>query len=205
MSSHHKFRALYSDIGGVLGTNGWDSKVRANICAHFGVALMEIEDRHRLMFDTYERGFMSFKHYLERVFFAVKRSFTVADLVAFTYEQSTPWPENIAFIKEISQRNRLKLGLISNEGEGITQHRVEKFKLREMADFMVISHCVHLRKPDPSIWQLALDLAAVHSREAIYIDDRPLFAEVAEGLGFTAIHHTSLDSTQAKLRELNVV
>ncbi len=51
------FRVLYSDVGGVLGTNGWDSSVRRRICEHFHVACDEIEERHHLKFDTYERGY----------------------------------------------------------------------------------------------------------------------------------------------------
>ena len=199
MSGPRKFRALYSDIGGVLGTNGWDSGVRARLCSRFEIDPTEIDGRHRLMFDTYERGFITFKEYLRRVFFAVERPFTVEDVAAFAYDQSQPWPANIAFLKQISKQNNLKLALISNEGEGITQHRIQKFGLRELADFMVISHCVHLRKPDPAIWHLALDLAGLHAQDSIYIDDRPLFADVAIGLGFASIHHTSLENTREKL------
>ncbi len=51
-----RFRVLYSDIGGVLGTNGWDTNLRMTIAAHYGVDFESIEKRHQLMFDSYERG-----------------------------------------------------------------------------------------------------------------------------------------------------
>jgi putative hydrolase of the HAD superfamily len=115
------------------------------------------------------------------------------------------WPENIALLRTVKRCNGLKLGLISNEGEGLTAYRVRKWGLRDLADFMVFSHCVHMRKPDPAIWQLALDLAQADVPEAIYIDDREMFVKIAAELGFTAIHHTSLAGTRQQLQELGLV
>jgi putative hydrolase of the HAD superfamily len=197
-----KYRILYSDIGGVLGTNGWDGQVRRKVADRFHIDLEEIEPRHHLMFDSYERGYMSFEDYLRYVFFGRERSFTVEELRDFSYAQSVPWYENIEFFQRVKSANRLKLALISNEGRGITEHRVGKFGLRELADFMVVSNCVRLRKPDHEIWRLALSLAQATTEEAIYIDDREMFANVAAEMGFTAIQHVSLESTAARLSEL---
>jgi hypothetical protein len=47
-----KFRVLYSDIGGVLATNGWDADLRRDVAAHFRVDLDEIDSRHHLVFDS---------------------------------------------------------------------------------------------------------------------------------------------------------
>ena len=195
---------MFSDIGGVLGTNGWDSALRRRICEHFGIVHETIDVRHRLLFDTFERGFIKFEGYLQRVFFAEPRDFTIEQVRDFVYEASVPWTENILFMREVKERNRIKLALISNEGQGITEHRIERFGLRELADFMVISHFTGMRKPDPSIWHLALNLAGAKAEESIYIDDREVFAEIATGMGFVGIHHTSLESTREKLAGLGL-
>ena len=107
-----------------------------------------------------------------------------------------PWPQNIALLDRVKKANRLKIGLISNEGQGITEYRMNRFGLREVADFIVISHCVHMRKPDHQIWQLALDLAQTTPDQCIYVDDREMFVNVAAALGFTAFQHVDLDSTR---------
>jgi putative hydrolase of the HAD superfamily len=198
------FRLLCCDIGGVLGTNGWDTELRHNVCAHFGVVPESIDERHRLMFDTYERGFMDLETYLRYVFFDEPRTFSLEALRDYVYAGSQPWPENIAFFSRIKKLNGLKLALISNEGQGIARHRVETFGLRELADFLVISHCVHLRKPDRQMWQLTLDLAQVSAAESIYVDDRAPFAQVATDLGFAAFPHVSLDSTREQFRRLGL-
>jgi putative hydrolase of the HAD superfamily len=153
-----------------------------------------------LMFDSDERGYMSFEDYLRHVFFGRPRDFTIEDVRDFTYDQSVAWPDNIDFFRRVKETNELKLALISNEGRGITEHRVGKFGLRELADFMVISHCVALRKPDREMWRLALRLAQATPEESIYIDDREMFVQVADEMGFSAVHHVSLESTKDRLK-----
>ena len=199
-----RFRAVFSDIGGVLGTNGWDGPLRTRVCEQFGVTQEEIEEKHRLTFDSFERGFIKFDDYLKEVFFGQPRAFTPEALRAFICDASTPWPENLDLLRRLRSAGDVKVGLISNEGDGLAQHRVRKFRLGEICDFMVISYFIHLRKPDPAIWQIAADLAGVSPEEAIYIDDRELFAQTASRLGFTGIHHTSLQSTRQQLGALGL-
>lgn len=198
------YHILYCDVGGVLGTNGWDTSLRKKIAAHFRIELNEIEGRHHLMFDSYERGHMSFEDYLRYVFFDAPRSFTLTELRDYSYKESIAWPENIDFFKRVKKSNGLKLALISNEGRGLTEYRVRKFGLREVADFLIFSHCVGYRKPDREIWDLALHLAQASPAESIYVDDRPLFVEVARELGFTAVQHVSLASTREGLRQIGL-
>jgi putative hydrolase of the HAD superfamily len=81
---------------------------------------------------------------------------------------------------------------------------MDKFGLREVADFIVVSHCVHMRKPDKQIWQLALDMAQVTPDQCIYVDDREMFVNVAATLGFTAFQHVDLASTREKFQRLGL-
>ena len=199
-----RFRVLYSDIGGVLGTNGWDTGLRHDVCLKFGVAPEEIDKRHQLMFDSFERGFMKFEEYLRWVFFDAPRTFSVETLRDYILSASVPWPENIALFQRVKRANGLKFGLISNEGQGLTEYRMNAFGLREVADFIIVSHCVHMRKPDRQIWQLALDLAQVTAEQCIYVDDRQMFVEVAASLGFTAFQHVDLEATREQFTRLGL-
>ena len=204
LMSGSKYHILFSDIGGVLGTNGWGSGLRAQVVSHFNLNADEIEQRHHLMFDSYERGFLSLDEYLGSVFFDRPRDFALADLRELIYQGSVAWRENIDLFHRVKIANGLKLALISNEGQGITEHRVNKFGLRNVADFMVVSHYVHMRKPDAQIWQLALDLAQAQVEESIYVDDRAIFVKVAADLGFTAFQHVSLNETRLRFEELGL-
>jgi putative hydrolase of the HAD superfamily len=61
-----------------------------------------------------------------------------------------------------------------------------------------------MRKPDPNIWHLALDLAQMTPEQCVYVDDRQMFVDVAANLGFTAFQHVDLDSTRRKFEELGL-
>ena len=148
---------------------------------------------------------MSFEAYLSSVFFNVPRAFTIEELRDFTYNESVAWPENIDLLKRVKASNGVKLALISNEGRGLTEHRVSKFHLRDLAEFMIFSNCVGYRKPDREIWRLALDLAQAKAHESIYIDDRKMFVDIAADMGFAAVHYISVKQTSEQLRELGLI
>ena len=197
-------RALFLDVGGVLATNGWDRESRELAARTFGLDLKEMDERHRLNFDTYECGKLTLAQYLARVVFYRPRSFSEQDFREFMFAQSKPFPEMIELVRALKARYNLKVALVSNEGRELTEHRVPKFQLASFVDFFVSSCFVHLRKPDEEIYRLALDLAQVAPGEVAYVEDRALFAQVAEGLGIRAIHHVDYASTVVKLAELGL-
>ena len=71
--------------------------------------------------------------------------------------------------------------------------------------WMLLFPCfVHLRKPDADIFKLALDIAQTPARQIVYIENTPLFVQIAEGLGIRSILHTDYKSTCAKLASLGL-
>jgi epoxide hydrolase-like predicted phosphatase len=78
-------------------------------------------------------------------------------------------------------------GLLSNSwGMGIYPwDRVEAH-----FDLTVISGQVGLRKPDPAIYQLAIERSGGDAADCLFIDDLPANLEVARELGMRTIHHT---------------
>ena len=53
----------------------------------------------------------------------------------------------------------INIAVVSNEAREVNAYRIHHFKLRPLVDFFVSSCFVHLRKPDPDIFRLALDMA----------------------------------------------
>ena len=197
-------RALLLDVGGVLLTNGWDRSSRKQAAATFGFDYADMDDRHHLTYDTYESGKISLDTYLDRIVFFEKRGFTRDQFKAFMFAQSQPHPDMIDYVKALKSAHHLKLGVVSNEGRELMEYRIGKFGLGEFADFFVCSAFVHLRKPDEDIYKRALDVVQVKPAHCAYVDDRPLFVEVAGGLGMKAIHHKGLDSTRQALEALGL-
>jgi putative hydrolase of the HAD superfamily len=76
--------------------------------------------------------------------------------------------------------------------------------LGSFIDFFISSCFVHYRKPDEDIYRMALDIAQVPPEQVVYIEDRPMFVEVAQGLGIRGIVHRDLRSTQAALKSFGL-
>jgi len=196
--------ALFLDIGGVLLTDGWDHHARKRAATHFKLELPEMEDRHHLTFDTYEEGKLTLQEYLGRVVFYEERPFTPDQFRRFMFAQSKSYPEMIELIRQLKAKYGLKIAVVSNEARELNAYRIRKFKLAGFVDSFVSSSFVHVRKPDADIFRLALDIAQVPARQVVYIENTPMFVQVAEGLGIQSILHTNYKSTRAKLASLGL-
>lgn len=195
----NKITTLFTDIGGVLLTNGWDRHARGEASVLFNLDSVDLEERHHLTFDTYEVGKLTLDEYLERIVFFKERTFSYDDFKEFMFKKSLPYLEMIELICELKKKYNLKVAVISNEGRELNQYRINTFKLNEFVDFFVSSSFVHFRKPDADIFKVAIDISQSDVETSLYIDDRMLFVQVAEGLGLKGIHHTTYEDTKVQL------
>jgi len=115
------------------------------------------------------------------------------------YTQSKPYPQMLALARELKARYGLNIVVVSNEGRELNAYRIRKFKLDGFVDAFVSSCYVHLRKPDLEIFRLALDISQVPLRQIVYVENTPMFVQIAEGLGIRSILHTDYESTCAQL------
>ena len=195
---------LFLDIGGVLLTDGWNHHARKRAATTFKLELSELERRHHLTFDTYEGGKLTLEEYLSRVVFYQKRKFTRAQFRRFMFAQSKAHPEMIELVIQLKARHGLKIAVVNNEARELNAYRIRQFRLDKFVDFFVSSCFVHLRKPDADIFRLALDIAQVPLKEILYIENTPMFVQIAEGLGIRSILHTEYRTTQSKLSALGL-
>ena len=186
---------LFTDIGGVLLTNGWDRHARARAVELFELDAAETEERHHLTFDTYEVGKLTLHEYLARVVFYEERTFTPDDFRQFMFEQSQPYPDMISLVKELKKKYGLKIAVVSNEGRELNEYRINAFGLNTFVDFFISSSFVHFRKPDADIFRIALDIAQVQPAETLYLEDRAMFVQIAESLGIQGIVHADYETT----------
>jgi HAD superfamily hydrolase (TIGR01549 family) len=84
-----------------------------------------------------------------------------------------------------------KLGIIANQSKDILQ-LLDKFKFKDLFKVIILSSEVNIRKPDPKIFQLAIDLAANDSKYYVMIGDR-LDTDIgpANKLGMKTIRYTN--------------
>jgi putative hydrolase of the HAD superfamily len=68
----------------------------------------------------------------------------------------------------------------------------------------VFSHVVGLRKPDPKIYELALQKTSHPAECCVYIDDKPRMLEPARMLGMSTIAFESPDQVEQDLQSLGL-
>ena len=154
MKSPGKIKTLFLDIGGVLLTDGWQTGSRKLAAKAFRLDFSETEERHRMVFDTYEEGKLTLEEYLTWVVFYKKRSFTRTKFRKFMFAQSKPYPEMVELVRQLKAKHGLKIIVLSNEARELNAYRINKFKLDGFVDAFVSSCFVHLRKPDADIFRL---------------------------------------------------
>jgi putative hydrolase of the HAD superfamily len=195
---------LFLDIGGVLLTNGWDYAARQKAADTFHIDYKEIEERHHLSFDTYEEGKLSLDEYLKQVVFYEPRPFSGDEFKGFMYAQSQPYPEMIQLIRDVKKKYGLKVASVNNEGRELMTYRLGAFDLHSVIDYFISSCYVHFRKPDADIWRVALDVSQVKPEQVLYVEDRPLFVQIARGLGINAVEHIDCDTTKKIFAEFGL-
>jgi putative hydrolase of the HAD superfamily len=203
MKKHPRITCVFVDVGGVLLTNGWDHHARRRAVAKFKLDWAEMEERHRLVFEIHEEGKLTFEEYLSLVVFYEKRPFTRAQFRRFMCEQSKPYLDMIALLVQLRAQG-LKIVVVSNESRELNAFRIRTFGLAKFVDSFISSCFVGLRKPDANIFQLALDIAQTPAHQVLYIENTPMFVQIAESIGIKSILHTDYESTRAQLASLGV-
>jgi putative hydrolase of the HAD superfamily len=196
---------MFLDIGGVVLTDGWDHRARRRAATHFRLEWPEMEARHRETFETYEQGKLTLDEYLGLVVFHQARPFTRAQFRRFMFAQSRSHPKMIDLVAQVKATHGLKIAVVSNEARELNAYRIRRFKLGDFVDFFVSSCFVEMRKPDADVFRLALDLAQVEARSVVYIDNTPMFVQIAGRLGIRGIVHTDYRSTWVQLATLGLV
>ena len=192
-------KTLFVDIGGVLLTNGWDHHARRRAAKNFKLDWAGMEERHGLNFETHEEDKITFKEYLDRVVFYEKRPFTRAEFRQFMFAQSKPFAEMIALVRNLKAKYGLKIIVVSNESRELNAHRISTVQAGRVCGCVYFFLLRHLRKPDADIFKLALDIAQTPARQIVYIENTPLFVQIAEGMGIRSILHTDYKTTCTKL------
>jgi putative hydrolase of the HAD superfamily len=192
-------KVLFTDVGGVLLSNGLDTALRRNLAIHFALDSSEIEERHQMVFNDFEKGWLTFDDYLAHVIFFKPQNFSPETAKSYILGQSTEYPAMIGLLKRLKQQYKLKIAVLSNEGREIAQYRFKKFHFDSFIDYYIVSCDIGMRKPDSRVFQMALGLCQVKASKVLYIDDRAQHIEAAQRLGFQTICHRSYEQTCAEL------
>jgi putative hydrolase of the HAD superfamily len=195
---------VFSDVGGVLGTNGWDHGERQAAVQAFGLDPEEFRSRHELVADALDTAQLTLDQYLDRTVFYRARAFSRDDFRAFMFAQSKPFPESLAVMERISQTGKYVMATLNNESLELNLHRIPLFGLRNIFKFFLSSCFLGVKKPDAAIYRLALKLTQRPPEECVFIDDRALNLECAREEGMHTVQFQSARHLELDLRALGV-
>jgi putative hydrolase of the HAD superfamily len=195
---------VFFDIGGVLGTNGWDREQRSAAARHFNLDLEELEDRHDESVATLEQGRIGLDEYLRCAVFYRPRSFGLEEFKQYMRVQSAPFPETIELARGLARTGRYRLMTINNESAELNRHRLEHFGLRDIFITFFSSCWVGVLKPALRIYEVSLAMSQAEPEGSVFIDDRERNLEPARTLGMRTIRYIDAAQLRQELASLGV-
>ncbi|MGI4750932.1 MAG: HAD family hydrolase [Janthinobacterium lividum] len=195
-------KILFLDVGGVLLTNGWGHESRQLAAKIFEIDYAEMEALHNLIFNIYEIGKITLDEYLDTVVFNHPRNFTREDFKAFVFSESKELPDLLQWLIEWKKDCGFRIMSINNEGKELNDYRIKKFGLHRCFDAFVSSCDVGMRKPDPSIFKLAMGIAQASPEQCYYFDDRQMLVKVARNTGINVYQHKGFETTKQLLENI---
>lgn len=193
------------DVGGVLLTNGFDGAQRDAMLQQFALDRDAFERRHAEVFPAWEKDAISVDEYLRHVVFYEPRNFTQAQFLDAMRQESKLLPDSgMGILRELAASEQYVLATVNNESRALNEYRVAQFGLAELFDAFFSSCYLGLRKPDPKIYQTALDVLQRDPEEAVFIDDRAENVAAAAKLGIHAIQYRGSANLAEELGRLDV-
>ncbi len=98
-----------------------------------------------------------------------------------------------------------RTGILSNFADDARSLWTDEFPFIHCFDGIIISSEVGLMKPDPKIYQLAVESVNVLPEEALFIDDFIENIKAAQRVGMQTIHFTDPEVVQQQLAEITGV
>jgi putative hydrolase of the HAD superfamily len=199
-----KITAIFSDVGGVLATNGWDRGERKALAAQFRLDWDEFEDRHELVVTAFETGRLALDQYLDRTIFYRPREFSREQIKAFMFEQSQPFEDSLVLMARLSTSCNYFMATLNNESRELNLHRIERFALKKYFTVFFSSCFLGLKKPDEEIYVKALEISQRPPGECVFVDDRALNLDAPRRLGMNTIQFQNAAQLERDLRALGV-
>lgn len=197
-------RAIFWDVGGVLLTNAWDHNERASALEHFHLDANEFQQRHQAVVEPFERGEITLDEYLAQTVFYQERPFSRDEFRDYMFSLSKPLPGSFDFARGLTRSGKYMMATINNESRELNLHRIETFGMHGIFTLFFSSCFVHMRKPDPAIYRLVLDVTQIPAAECVFVDDRPENLKAAAEVGIQTAQMRGLEQLQAELDKLGV-
>jgi putative hydrolase of the HAD superfamily len=180
-------RHIFFDIGGVLGSNGWDREQRQRAIERFDLDAEEFQWRHEEVVGEWEEGRITLHEYLDIAIFYTERPFSREEVIDFMFSQSVPDEATIRIARALQADARYTLMTLNNESEELNVHRIDAFGISQIFEAFLSSCWLGVRKPIRRFYHRALGIAHAEPASSLFIDDRQQNLTPAKALGMNVI------------------
>lgn len=195
-------RHIFFDIGGVLGSNGWDHEQRERAVERFGLNAEDFEWRHKEVIAEWEEGRITIDEYLDISVFHTARKFSRAEFIEFVYSQSVPDEATISIARALARQREYSMMTLNNEAEELNTYRIEKFGISQIFEAFLSSCWLGVRKPIRRFYNRGLGIAHAEAATSLFIDDRQQNLISAGTLGMKLVHFRSAAQLRSDLELL---
>ena len=194
-------RAVFFDLGGVLLRTEFQAP-RQQLAERLGI---EYDDLVKIVFDSDSgikatMGEISSDEHWDSVMKRLKRPASELGSIRDEFFAGDILDRTLLdYLRSL--RGKYKTGLISNAWGDLCDFIVRE-KFDDAFDKMIISSEVGAAKPEPKIFQIALEQFGVKPNEAVFVDDFLINIEGCEKVGIKGIHFKDSESTLRQLKKL---
>jgi glucose-1-phosphatase len=194
-------KAVFFDLGGVIVRTEFQTP-RQQLADRLG---MDYEDLSKIVFDSdsglkASLGEIAADEHWDSVVQRLKRPASELSLIREEFFAGDIVDRTLVeYIRSL--RGKYKTGLISNAWSDLRDFVVRE-KFEDAFDKMIISAEVGAVKPEPKIFQIALEHFGVKPKEAVFVDDFYINIEGCEKVGIKGIHFRDVESTLRQLKQL---
>lgn len=194
-------RGVFFDFGGVIQRTEFQAP-RQHLGERFG---MDYEDVDKLVFGSESARRASVGEITEDVHWSnvlmrlkrpavemktIKDEFFGGDVIDH---------QLVDFIRSL--RGKFHVGLISNAWSGMRAY-LEREKLIDLFDTVVISAEARVMKPEARIYSLALEQAKVKAEEALFVDDVQANLDACQQIGMKGVLYQDPQMAKEELKKL---
>lgn len=204
-----EYKAIVFDFGGVLVTNGNNSK---------GDLMQQIADVMEVTVDEFRSEYFNHNHitnvegkpWIEaclsaaRTFGISKETENRIREIQIAFNNNRQLNQQLIQIIDSLKQTGFTIAILSNYTSELRKD-LSTLGVSELFDYVFVSGEMGVQKPDPRVFTTVCEKLSIKPKEMIFIDDTRKSLETADEVGYTPILFESNEQLVARLQELEIL
>lgn len=193
---------VFCDVGGVLVENPWIHTAE-QLASEYGLGKSAVFEELTRLATGLDRGALALREYHERLTRSVGAEIPYGEFATLVLDTSLVQIEPVwDSVREVGNSGRFNMVALSNMSAEVWMALERKYSIRSLFNSEVLSFELGVTKPDPRIFEIALERAGSLPEESFFVDDTPANIEAAGALGLGTYLARRPEDTARHLRSL---